>query len=186
MAYISQSELEQKRFKYLGVNVKVSDKASLYNCELLEIGDNSRIDDFCVLSGKIYIGNNVHITPMCLVSGGEIGIVIEDFVAFAYGVKAFTQSDDYGGETMTNSTVPKQYKKEIIESVIIKKHSIVGAGSTILPGVTLGEGTSVGAMSLVINSSSPWTIIAGCPAKKIKDRKKDLLKLEQQYLDSLK
>jgi len=184
MAYLTRQQLGMMNFKSLGDNVKISDKARIYDCEQIDIGDNSRIDDFCVLSGKIAIGRNVHITPMCIVAGGKPGLIIGDFVALAYGVKVFTQSDDYSGESMTNSTISKQFKNEIFKKVIIKKHSIVGAGTVIMPGVVVKEGTSVGAMSLVLKSSEPWTIIAGCPAKKIKNRKQNILKLEASYLAS--
>lgn len=184
MAYYTDEQLKQLGFKYIGKNVKVSDKASIYNCEQIEIGDNSRIDDFCVISGKIKIGRNVHITPMCLVAGGEQGILFEDFTTIAYGVQVFTQSDDYSGKTMTNSTVPKEYKDELKAEVILKKYSIVGAGSIIMPDVILAEGTSIGAMSLVLKSTEPWGIYVGNPAKRLKDRKKDLLDLEKQYLES--
>jgi len=184
MAFLKQKELEAMGFKTLGLNVQISDKASIYNCDQIEIGDNSRVDDFCVLSGQIKIGRNVHITPMCLLAGGELGLVIEDFIALAYGVKVFTQSDDYSGETMTNSTVPKKFKKEIKLSVKIEKHSIIGASSVIMPGVIIKEGTSVGANSLILKSTDSWSIYAGSPAKKIKARKKDLLQLEKKYLES--
>lgn len=171
-------------FKHIGENVKVSDKASIYNHDQIEINDNSRIDDFCVVSGKIRIGRNVHITPNCLVAGGEEGIIFEDFTTIAYNVQVFTQSDDYSGLTMTNSTVPKQYKNECKLEVTIKRHSIVGAGSIIMPGVTLSEGTSIGAMSLVLKSTEPWSVYLGIPAKKIKTRNKDLLQLEKEYLNN--
>lgn len=184
MAYLTQKKLAELDFQYLGKNVKLSDKATFYNSEHIEIDDNSRVDDFCVLSGKIKIGRNVHITPMCLVAGGEKGIVFEDFTTIAYGVKVFTQSDDYSGETMTNSTVPKKYKKEYKKKVVLKKYSIVGAGSIVMPGVVLAKGTSIGAMSLVLKSTKSWGIYAGIPAKRISDRKKDLLNLARQYLES--
>lgn len=184
MAYFTQEQLKQLGFKHIGKNVKISDKASIYNCGQIEIGDNSRIDDFCVISGKIKIGRNVHIAPFCLVAGGEKGIIFEDFSGLAYQVQVFTQSDDYSGRTLTNPTIPDEYKKEIKKEVIIGKHSIVGAGSIIMPGVTLAEGTSVGAMSLVLKSTEPWGIYVGNPAKRLKDRKKELLELEKKYLEN--
>jgi acetyltransferase-like isoleucine patch superfamily enzyme len=184
MAYYTKEQLSKLNFKYIGKNVKVSDKASIYNYNQIEIGDNSRIDDFCVISGKIKIGRNVHITPTCLIAGGEKGIVFEDFTTIAYGVQVFTQSDDYSGRTMTNSTISKKYKDEFMKEVVLKKHSIVGAGSIIMPGVILAEGTSVGAMSLILKSTESWSIYVGNPAKKIKERKKDLLELEKQYLEN--
>ena len=184
MAYYSNKQLKQMGFKYIGNNVKISNKASIYNYDQIEIGDNSRIDDFCVISGKIKIGRNVHITPQCLVAGGEKGIVFEDFTTIAYQVKIFTQSDDYSGVTMTNSTIPSKYKNEDKKEVVLRKFSIVGAGSVIMPGVILAEGTSVGAMSLVLTNTEPWSIYVGNPAKRLKDRKKDLLKLEKEYLEN--
>ncbi|MDY6850209.1 MAG: acyltransferase [Thermodesulfobacteriota bacterium] len=182
MAYLSEQTLIGMGFKKLGKNVKISEKASVYDCEKIEIGDYSRIDDFCVVSGNLKIGRNNHITPHCLIAGGEQGIVMADFVTLAYGVQVFTQSDDYSGETMTNSTVPGVYKNEKKEPVIIEKHSIIGAGSIIMPGVHLREGTSIGALSLVLKSTEPWSIYAGSPARKLKDRSKKLLLLEEKYL----
>ena len=66
--------------------------------------------------------------------------------------------------------------------VVLEKHVIVGAGSVILPNVTLKEGSSVGAMSLITKNTKEWTIYAGIPAKELKERKKELLKLEQSLL----
>ena len=184
MAYYTEEELKKLGFKSIGKNVKISDKASIYNHDQIEIGDNSRIDDFCVISGKIIIGRNVHIAPFCLVAGGEKGIVFEDYSGLAYQVQVFTQSDDYSGKTMTNPTIPTFYKKEVKKEILIKKHSIVGAGSIIMPGVILEEGTSVGAMSLVRKSTDEWSIYLGNPAKKIMNRKKDLLEVEKIYLQN--
>nr|WP_275974259.1 acyltransferase [Shewanella pneumatophori] len=171
-------------FKKVGKNVKISDKASIYNIGDISIGDNSRIDDFCIISGLVNIGRNVHITPMCLVAGGEKGITFEDFSTIAYGVQVFTQSDDYSGMTMTNSTVPEKYKSELKREVVIGKYSIVGAGAIIMPGANLAVGTSVGAKSLVLKPTLNWSIYVGNPAVKIKDRSKDLLNLKEQYLES--
>lgn len=186
MSYYTKEQLERMGFEALGRSVKISNKASFYNCSSIKIGDNSRVDDFCVISGRVEIGRNVHITPQCLLAGGEIGLVIEDFVALSYGVKVFTQSDDYSGETMTNSTVPKKYKNELKRPIRVGRHSIIGAGSIILPGVIVGEGVSIGANSLVLESTENWSIYVGSPAKRIKGRKKDLLKLEQEYLGAEK
>ena len=183
MAYYTEQELSTLGFKKIGKNVKISTKASIYDHNQIEIGDNSRIDDFCVISGKIKIGRFVHIAPYSLMAGGLLGITMEDFSGLAYGVQLFTQSDDYSGKTLTNPTIPKKFKNESIKEIYIGKHSIIGAGSMIMPGVTLAEGTSVGAMSLVRKSTEAWSIYVGNPAKKIKDRSKELLVLEKQFLE---
>ncbi|HCT63569.1 MAG TPA: O-acetyltransferase [Erysipelotrichaceae bacterium] len=182
MAFYSQEELLSLNFKYIGKNVKISNKASIYNHDCISIGDNSRIDDFCVLSGNITIGKNVHIAVFCNMAGGEKGIFMEDFSGLAYSVNVFTQSDDYTGLTLTNPTIPDKYKLEKKAAVHIKKHVIVGAGSIIFPGVTLSEGCSVGAMSMVTKTTEEWKIYSGIPAKPFKDRKKDMLILEDEFL----
>lgn len=185
MAYLSKEILKQMGFKRLGNNVKISDKASIYNADQIEIGDNSRIDDFCVLSGKLNLARFVHIAPHCLLAGGEHGVSMDDFSGLAYYVQVFSQSDDYSGRSLTNPTVPDQFKRETKKEISIGRHVIIGAGSIVFPGVNLAEGCSVGAMTLVNKSTEPWGIYAGNPAKRIKDRKQDLLKLEAEFLEGL-
>lgn len=182
MAFLSQEQLEKTGFKKIGANVKISDKAAIYNAEDIEIGDYSRVDDFCVLSGAIWIGRNVHIAVFCNLAGGSEGIVIDDFAGLAYGCHVFSQSDDYSGRTLTNPTIPKEYKNETKKAVVIGRHSIVGTAALIFPGVKLAEGTAVAAQSVVTKSTQEWSVYYGNPAKRLKARKKDLLDLEQQFL----
>ena len=59
MAYLDETALRDMGFAHVGRNVKISDKASIYGAEEMSIGDHSRIDDFCVVSGKIEMGRNV-------------------------------------------------------------------------------------------------------------------------------
>lgn len=185
MAYLTSTQLEEKGFKSLGKNVKISDRASIYNADQIEIDDNSRIDDFCVISGKVIIGKNVHIAPMCLVAGGEKGITFSDFCGLAYQVQVFAQSDDYSGISLTNPTIPQKYKKEYKKAVFLGKHVIIGAGSIVFPGVFVAEGCSVGAMTLLNKSTEEWGVYLGNPAKRIKNRNNDLLILEKKFLEDI-
>lgn len=182
MAYLTHEQLEAMGFKSLGRNVKISDKASIYEASKMSIGDNTRIDDFCVISGKVTLGKYVHIAPLCLVAGGELGVEMEDFSGLAYHVQVFSQSDDYSGATLTNPTVPDEFKSERKARVTLGRHVIVGTGSVIFPGVHLAEGCSVGALALVAKSTEPWGIYVGNPARRVKERKRDLLQLEKKLL----
>ena len=184
MPFLSQDQLNALSFKYLGKNVRISDKASIYDPDRIEIGDNSRIDDFCVISGKVVMGRNVHIAVYNNVAGGELGVFLEDFSGLAYGCHVFSQSDDYSGRSLTNPTVPDEFKNETKATIRICRHVIVGACTIVLPGVTINEGSAVGAMSMVTKSTDTWAIYFGVPAKKIKNRHKDLLKLEAIYLQN--
>ena len=182
MAYLDLAALEAMGFAGLGRDVRISDRAAIHGAEKMRIGDHSRIDDFCVISGQVEIGRNVHIAPFCLIAGGTPGIVLEDFAGLAYRVSIFAQSDDYSGATMTNPTVPARYKQEIHAPVRVGRHVILGAGAIICPGVDLGDGSAVGAGSLVLKSCDDWTILAGVPARRLKDRDRSLLALEAEYL----
>lgn len=184
MSFYSREELEKIGFKSLGENVLISDKTSIYSPEKISIGNNVRVDDYCILSavgGYINIGDYIHIAAYCGFFGGG-GIEIKDFSGISSRVSIYSISDDYSGESLTNPMIPEKYKKLRYGKVIIKKHSIVGSGSTILPGVILQEGTAIGANSLVLKSTEEWGIYVGSPAIKLKDRKQDLLKLEEEFL----
>lgn len=183
MAYLAQQQLEQMNFKSLGKNVRISDSTKIYNADQIEIGDNSRVDDFCVLSGKIKIGRNVFMAVYCNIAGGIHGVEFEDFSTLAYYVNIFTQSDDYLGGTLTNPTVPRQYKKEKFGRIKVGKHVIIGSNSAIMPDAHIAEGCAIGAMSLVTKPTVAWGVYVGIPAKRVKERKRNLLELERLYLN---
>ncbi|MFL4469586.1 DapH/DapD/GlmU-related protein [Tateyamaria armeniaca] len=183
MAYLSEDDLARMGFAALGQNVRISEKASIYEPKKMRLGDHTRIDDFCVISGRVTMGRNVHVAALCLVAGGSPGVTLDDFAGMAYGAKVFSQSDDYSGASLTNPTVPDGFKTEHMAAVRLGRHVIIGANAVVGPGVDLGDGSAVGAGSVVLHSTEPWTIVAGTPAKRIKTRKKDLLDLERKYLD---
>jgi len=182
MAWLAREALLKMGFAHLGRNVLISDKAVIYNPDGVSIGDYSRIDDFCIVSGKVTIGRNVHIAVFCNVAGGVPGITLEDFSGLAYGCQVFAQSDDYSGHSMTNPTVPDRFKKVKMAPVCIGRHVIVGTNAIVFPGVHLAEGCSVGAQAVVMLPTKPWGVYTGSPARRIKERFKDLLVYEEQYL----
>lgn len=182
-SFYSEEELRQLGLHKYGENVKISRKASLYGVEKMSIGSNVRVDDFCILSGRISIGNNVHVAAYSALYGADAGISIADFANISSRVCVYAVSDDYSGLSMTNPTIPDEYKHVIEEKVCIGKHVIIGSGCTLLPGVNLAEGCALGAMSLCKKSTEPWYIYVGIPAKKLKIRSKTILTLEKDYID---
>jgi galactoside O-acetyltransferase len=99
-------------------------------------------------------------------------------------VSLYSSSDDYTGVHLTNPTVPPAYTGVKHADVRLGRHAIVGAGSVILPGVILGEGVAIGALSLVNRSCEPFGIFAGTPARRVGDRSRQLLEAEQRFLAS--
>jgi len=185
-SFYSEEELQTLGFHSLGIHVKVSRKASIYEAEKISLGNHVRVDDFCILSGRIEIGNYVHVAAYTALYGGEDGIFVEDFANLSSRVCIYSVSDDYSGETMTNPMVPELYKNVESRSVHIGRHVIVGSTSVVLPGIVLREGSAFGSFSFIIHDSEEWSINAGIPARKIKDRKRNILKLEQKMMEDVK
>lgn len=108
------------------------------------------------IANNLHIGENVFINPhfKCMSAGN---IYIEDDVQIAFGVSIITNNHDF-------------YDREIltIKDVRIKQGAWIGANSTILPGVTIGENAIVGAGSIVTHDVPKNTMVAGNPAREIK------------------
>ena len=182
MPYLTRQELDNIKFKHCGTNVKLSDKASIYNPQNIHLSDNCRIDDFCILSagnGGIYIGKYVHIAAYSSLIGAE-EIYLDDFSGISSRVSIYSSSDDFSGQYMPHPTIPDRFRNVDSRKVYCAKHSIVGAGCVILPGAELNQGVAIGAMSLVSGVKyEEFSIYAGIPAKRIKARKMDILELEK-------
>lgn len=184
MAFYTVDELRRLGLAGFGNNVLISNKASIYNPSKVSIGSNVRIDDFCVLSageGGICIGNYIHIAVYSsLIGKGKI--VLEDFCNLSSKVSIYSSNDDYSGEYMTNPMVPSKFTGVTHADVVISKHAIIGSGSVVLPGITLEEGVTVGALSLINKNCPAFGIYVGVPARRIGERKQRLLDLEQRLI----
>jgi len=182
MSFCSAEELQSLGLAGYGEDVRISTRASIYNPGRISIGSHVRIDDFCVLSagkGGIQIGDYVHIAVYSsLIGAGRIDI--GDFTNLSSRVSLYSSNDDYSGRCLTNPTVPERFTGVTHEDVFIGKHVIVGSGCVLLPGARLEEGTAIGALSLVKNECQSFGIYVGVPARRIGERKRDLLELEKQ------
>lgn len=185
MAILERSAIESMGFASIGRNVLISDRASFYGAARISIGNNVRIDDFCVLSagaGGIAIGNYIHVAVYSsLIGRGRI--TLGDFCNISSRVSIYSSSDDYSGATMTNPMVPEEFTGVTHADVAIGRHVIVGSASVVLPGVTLEEGVAIGALSLVRSDCRAFGIYAGTPAKFVRERKRDLLDAERRLLE---
>ncbi len=179
-------DIESIGFKSVGKNVLISDKSTIYNAKNIEIGDNVRIDDFCVISageGGIKIGNNVHIAVFCsLIGNGYINM--NDFSGLSSRVSIYSSTDDYSGDFMTNPTINKEFTNVISGDVYIGKHVIIGSGSIVLPNVRINDYSSIGALSLVNKDINEFKVAVGIPAKEVKNRNKNIKNLEKEFLIS--
>ena len=184
MALFDRVALERMGFATLGENVFISDRASIYNCANISLGNNVRIDDFCVLSageGGINIGNYVHIAVYSsLIGVGKI--TLSDFCNISSRVAIYSSSDDFSGNWMTNPMVSSEYTNVVHADVSIGRHAIIGTGSVVLPDVIIEDGVAVGALSLVKKRCETFGVYVGTPARKVAERNQDLLQLEHEFL----
>lgn len=185
MAFFSRDVLLKMGFKSLGSDVKISEKASIYNPSQIELGSHIRIDDFCIISagqGGIKLGDYVHIACQ---SGlmGQARITMQDFSGLSSRVFLYSSSDDYSGNSLTNPTTPVHLKTLNEGPVEIGRHVIIGTCATVLPGVKIGDGAAIGAYAFV-NQNIPESVIAvGQPCKVIKERSKFVFELEKKISD---
>jgi len=177
--YYTEKQLKKIGFNSIGSNVLISKNCTFVKVANITIGNNVRIDGnvtLAVSTGSIKIGNFVHIGNSCHINGTG-GVEIADYATLSQGVRIYSASDDFSGESHTNPTLPSSVRNLLIGKVVLEKFTVIGSGCVVMPSVIIGEGTAVGALSLVKNSLESWTIYGGIPAKRIKSRSKNLLKL---------
>ena len=143
-------------------NVTTFEQTKIVGIENIEFGRNIIIDDFVFIHAKkrMVIGNYVHIATFTSITGGEI-LTMGDFSALSSGVRLLTGTDDFKSWGFGNSTLDEKYRNTKRLSVHIGRFSIVGANSVILPGVSIGEGASIGAGSVVTRDVEPWGVYIG-------------------------
>jgi galactoside O-acetyltransferase len=172
------NNLADNRFASIGTNVRIDPDARIFCPDYVSIGSNVRIDSGVILSAShpIIIGDYVHLAAGAKIfaSGGEV--LISDFAAISADAKIYSASDDYVSGSLTNPTVPEEFKDLQTGTVRLMPHAIVGAGSVILPGVTMGFGSAAGALSLIRSNVPEGVVVAGIPARKIAERNLDRLR----------
>lgn len=175
-SFYTNIELNNLGLKELGHNVLISRKASIYSPSKITIGNNVRIDDYCILSGSITLGSHIHVSAYCALYGSQ-SIVMEDYTGLSPRCTIFSATDDFSGNYLIGPMVDVCFTHVTGGEVLIKKYSQIGASCVIMPNLVIEEGVVVGSMSFVNKSLDEWGIYVGVPVKRLKDRSKKLLKL---------
>lgn len=173
-SFLTNEEIAEIGFRRFGRNVLISRFARFYAPELMEIGNDVRIDDFCILSGKVVLGNNIHIGAYSALYG-KYEIELQDHTGLSPRCTLFSASDDFSGEYMISPMAPPEHTNVMGGKITMEKFVQIGAGCIILPNLTISQGTAVGAMSLVRKSLEEWNIYTGNPLRFVKKRKKTIL-----------
>ncbi|MCK4827648.1 acyltransferase, partial [bacterium] len=148
----------------------------------IEFGNNIIIDDFVLIyaTNRIKIGNNVHIASFSSITGGA-ELTVGDFSAISQGCRILTATDDFKNWGFGNSTIDEKYRNAKRSPIHIGKFCIVGANSVVLPGVTIGEGATVGACSVVTKDLESWGVYIG--NRRVAERnREEVLRNYEKYL----
>ncbi len=140
----------------LGNNVYVASFVNLYGCK---IGDDVKIGAF------VEIQKNVRVGDRCKVQSHSFlceGVVLEAEVFVGHGVIFI--NDKYPRSTTGRGSVQSEADWSIIQTHV-KRRASIGSNSTVLCGITIGEGAIVGAGSVVTKDVAPHTVVAGNPAR---------------------
>jgi len=144
----------------LGQNVKVFAFVNLYGCT---IGDNTKVGTFVEIQKGASIGANCKISSHTFICEG---VTIEDDVFIGHNVTFI--NDMYPRSTAEGGGLQTEADWKVVPT-FIRKGASVGSSATILAGVTVGEGAIVGAGAVVTKDVPPWTIVAGNPARVLRN-----------------
>lgn len=178
-SFLTESEIQTIGFKSVGKGCLISRNARFYGPQNMTIGNHVRIDDFCILSGKITLGSYIHISAYVALYGA-MGIEFEDCSGISARGTIYSAMDGFSGDYMIGPMLPEELTHVTGGPVIVKKYVQIGAHCILFPDLTVGEGTVVGACSMVRKSLDPWGVYAGVPCKFMKARKRELLELAKQ------
>ena len=133
----------------VGKNSEVYDQVNLYKCD---IGESTKIDAFVYIEEDVVIGSNCKIRPFVFI---PTGVIIGDNVFVGPHV------------TFTNDMYPSVASEWELQQTIVKDQVGIGADATILPGIRIGEGATIGAGAVVTDDVDPGSIVVGNPAEPI-------------------
>jgi acetyltransferase-like isoleucine patch superfamily enzyme len=165
--------IDAKAFARIGEDVRLGMNVDIRRPHLVAIGSHVAIDTGTYVTTAAEIGDYVHIGPYVTVIGGpDARLVMRNFTNLAAGCRVICGSDRFMGEGLIGpATLPDEFRDQMkLAPVVLEDFANVGTNAVIMPGVTLAQGTVVGACSLVTASTEPWTVYTGVPAKPRKSR----------------
>ena len=163
-------------FHRVGSNVKVYKMAIILSPETVTLGSDIIIDDFVFIGAhkRLVLGNRVHISSHSSITGGG-RVLLSDFSGMGSGVRLISGTDDFTDGRLNGSAIPQEFRETHRGTIILEPHAIIGTNAVVLPDVTIGEGATVGAGSVVTRSLEPWGVYVGSPARRIKTRPRDVV-----------
>lgn len=169
-------------FHSKGKNVQIAPTVFFAHPELVDIGDNVRIDGFCSFTSAMSIGNFVHIGPFVSVIGGKNSkLIMGEFSGLSAGCRVICGSDDYF-ESLSNPTIPLMFRPLCTQGfVLLSRHCIAGTNTVIHPNIRFNTGVCTGSCTLVTHDlMEEWMVYKGIPAIPYKKRNSDKIQSDER------
>ena len=161
--------------KSVGTDVVISPNAEIRRPDMVSIGSHVAIDTAYITTAA-GIADYVHVGPYVTVIGGpKARLTMGHFTNLAAGARVICGSDRFMGDGLIGpASIPDAYKDKMkLAPVVLEDFANVGTNAVIMPGVTLAQGSVIGAGSLVTHSTEPWTVYVGVPAWPLKARPRE-------------
>ena len=158
-----------------GEDTYISSRAEITRPHLVEIGNHVAIDSGVYITTAAKIGDYVHISPyVTCVGGAAAKLVIEGFNTISAGARLICLGDEHLGEGLVGPLIPDKYKDRLLGGFIhVERFASIATNAIVMPGVTIKEGSVVGAGAVITHDTEPWTIYVGIPARATKPRPKE-------------
>lgn len=155
-----------------GDDVFISANVEIRRPHLVRVGSHVAIDSGLYLTTAAEIGDYTHLSPYLTVIGGaQSTLLVEDFVTIAAGSRFICGSDRFMGDGFTSVTAPAEFRDTVdFGTIRCARFAGIGTNVVVMPNVTIGEGSVIGACSLVTKDTEPWTVYVGVPARPVKVR----------------
>lgn len=162
---IGWNEKIKNELGYCGENVFIGHNVVFTNPKKVILGDNVRIDPFCLITTELEVGSYAQICSHAVLGGGaQHKITLGKWNFIGYGSKLFCASEDYSGEY---GPVNEYWGNNKIfrGNIIFKDYSGIASDVIVFPGITIPEGCTIGAKSLIHtkNKLEEWAIYIGNP-----------------------
>lgn len=159
---------KREDFASIGENVIIENGALVLEAKHISIGSNVYIGHYAILRGydrnEMVIGDDTWIGQFCYINSAG-GVYIGSRVGIGPGVKIMSSRHGEEGRDVPVMLCDLEFAK-----VVVEHDCDIGMGAIILPGVTVGRGSQVGAGAVVTKDVQPYAVVAGVPAHKIRER----------------
>jgi len=163
---LQSAQYDTSLLQSCGEDVFISANVEIRRPHLVRVGSHVAIDSGVYLTTAAEIGDYIHLSPyLTIIGGAQSKLIVEDFVTIAAGSRLICGSDRFMGDGFTSVTVPDEFRDTVdFGTIRCSRFSGIGTNVVIMPNVTIGEGSVIGACSMVTKDTEPWTVYVGVPA----------------------